>query len=143
MCWGDYRPRQFHLARQADRRTSFYPNVWDVFGGHVEPGESRERTLQRELQEELGIVPTAWRYLETLRDMDTIKGAGLTCHFYVVTDWSGTPKNMAPQEHSDISWYRFEEVTQLELAHPVYIRIFQNAKSLLERSENRYRNGSA
>jgi 8-oxo-dGTP diphosphatase len=44
----------------------FYPDVWDMFGGHVEPGERHEETLVRELQEELGITPTQWKYLETL-----------------------------------------------------------------------------
>ena len=27
----------------------FYPNVWDMFGGHVEPGELPDQTLVREL----------------------------------------------------------------------------------------------
>jgi 8-oxo-dGTP pyrophosphatase MutT (NUDIX family) len=39
------------LGRRSSSRT-FYPNVWDVFGGHVEPGEQPVETLIRELQEE-------------------------------------------------------------------------------------------
>jgi len=46
---------------------AFYPDVWDMFGGHVEPGETHEQTLVRELQEELGITPTRWTYLEMLK----------------------------------------------------------------------------
>ncbi len=37
----------------------FYPGVWDVFGGHVEVGESKEAALRRELDEELGIAPAS------------------------------------------------------------------------------------
>jgi mutator protein MutT len=54
----------------------FFPNVWDVPGGHCEPGELPEQTLVRELQEEIGIRPTAWRRLgdldATVPDSDAI-----------------------------------------------------------------------
>lgn len=32
-----------------------FPNHWDLFGGHVESGESPESALGREIQEELGV----------------------------------------------------------------------------------------
>ena len=55
------------LGHRSERR-AFYPNVWDVFGGHMEPGEQPEETLVREIQEELGITPTLWTDLETIRE---------------------------------------------------------------------------
>jgi 8-oxo-dGTP diphosphatase len=127
--------------RSAER--DYYPSVWDVFGGHLEPGESCERTLRRELQEELGILPTAWQYLETLCESAPAEGAGLTCHFYVVTKWRGTPKNLEPGEHSDMNWYLLEEATQLDLAHPEYARILRSATSLLAQNENTSLGGGA
>lgn len=35
-----------------------FPNYWDLFGGHIEDGESPEVALIREVQEELGICVT-------------------------------------------------------------------------------------
>jgi len=34
-----------------------YPGHWGLFGGHLEPGESPEVALRRELQEEIGYCP--------------------------------------------------------------------------------------
>ncbi len=32
-----------------------YPNMWDIPGGHVEPGESPDQCIAREIQEEMGL----------------------------------------------------------------------------------------
>ena len=102
---------------------AFYPGVWDVFGGHVEPGEQHHQTLVRELQEELGITPTAWQYVETI----SLPGAGadaLTLHLYLVTAWTGTPTNRQIEEHSEIGWLSPEQAARLPLAHPSYPALF-------------------
>ena len=38
-----------------DKSSIPFPNHWDLFGGHVELGESPEQALIREIHEELGI----------------------------------------------------------------------------------------
>lgn len=116
------------LLGQRSAARPFYPGVWDVFGGHVEPGEQQHQTLVRELQEELGITPTHWSYLETstlslpasLREpADT-----LTVHLYLVTAWDGTPVNRQTDEHSEIGWFSLAQAIQLELADPGYPVLF-------------------
>ena len=52
--------------RTADRR--IYPNVWDVIGGHLEPGETLEEALIREVEEEIGVTPTAFSRLTTIAE---------------------------------------------------------------------------
>jgi 8-oxo-dGTP diphosphatase len=115
------------LGHRSPQR-AFYPNVWDLFGGHIEPGEQPEQTLVRELQEELGITPTQWMHLETLRESvlehDQISSDDLIVHLYCVTAWSGTPVNQQPDEHSTIQWFSYTEAIQLDLADPVYPRLF-------------------
>ena len=106
----------------------FYPDVWDLFGGHVEPGEGHEQTLLRELHEELGITPTQWTFLETLTVSLPANGNEpsdlMIVHLYLVTAWKGTPFNRQPEEHSVIHWFSPAQATQLHLADPTYPTLF-------------------
>ena len=112
--------------RSAERK--LYPDVWDMFGGHVELGEATEQTLVRELQEELGITPTQWTFLETLTlPLPTQHGApaeDLTAHIYLGSGWTGTPVNRQPEEHSLIDWFSQEQANGLPLADPIYPELF-------------------
>jgi len=116
------------LGRRSAER-EFYPDVWDMFGGHMEPGEGHEQTLVRELEEELGIKPVQWRFLETLTvDLPAVNASPpdlLIVHIYLVTDWTGTPVNMQPEEHSTIGWFSVEEAVRLELADAIYPTLFE------------------
>jgi 8-oxo-dGTP pyrophosphatase MutT (NUDIX family) len=108
--------------RSADR--SWFPGVWDIFGGHIESGEGPLEALDRELFEELGIRPTHTRYLQSVSIASSpLNAAAGTCHFYVVTAWDGTPENRAPMEHSEVRWFKRDEVVQLELASSEYTSI--------------------
>jgi 8-oxo-dGTP diphosphatase len=122
--------------RSATRR--FYPGVWDVFGGHIEPGEQQQQTLVRELQEELGITPTQWKYLETIavppsafREEQTDP---LILHLYLVMSWEGRPVNLQLDEHSAIGWFSLAEAVQIPLADPRYPELF--ARYLTSDSKN-------
>ncbi len=43
--------------RSPERR--WFPDVWDLPGGHVEPGEDERTALRRELREEVGVEALA------------------------------------------------------------------------------------
>ncbi len=44
-----------------DKPTIPFPNHWDLFGGHVETGETPEQALCRELEEELRVTLKSWK----------------------------------------------------------------------------------
>ena len=120
--------RQRILLGQRSPGRVFYPNVWDVFGGHIEPEELPEGTLVRELQEELDITPTHWAELEIIRESvperEDTPSYDLIVHFYCVTGWMGKPVNRQLEEHTLIQWFSYDEAVRLELAHPDYPRLF-------------------
>ena len=107
------------LGQRASSR-EYYPNVWDIFGGHMEPGEKQEQTLVRELEEEIGITPTKWEFIETIHEPSD----QLTFHLYLVTAWRGIPANRQPEEHSVIGWFSLTEAIDLHLADPIYPTLF-------------------
>ena len=96
-----------------------YPGVWDIIGGHVEPGEHNARALARELEEELGITPMrVW----PTGEFDV--GETHTLFVYLVDAWSGEPA-IRNDEHSELGWFTPGEAAELnELASPHYRDIF-------------------
>jgi len=103
--------------RSLDRR--WYPDVWDLPGGHVRDGESPQEALARELDEELGIIvdvelgdPVAH-----VVDSDGHDG-GFDIVIWLVTAWDGDVTNRAPEEHDELRWFPRDEVPGLKLAHP-------------------------
>lgn len=108
--------------RQSDR--DFYPDLWDVFGGHCEGDELPEDTLLRELNEELGIIPTGFTLLTVLDDPEPQKHGEYEYHLYLVTEWDGIPSNRSNSEHSEIAWFAIPAAMELDLAHPSYPSIF-------------------
>jgi 8-oxo-dGTP diphosphatase len=107
------------LGHRAPTR-AFFPNVWDVPGGHCEPGETHDQTLARELQEELGITPTAWRWLGDVRATLPDTGDTVLLHLYEVTAWDGEPAPDAAGEHDKIGWFTIGDACALPLADPAY-----------------------
>ncbi len=60
-----------------------FPNCWDLFGGHVEEGETPEVALVREVQEELGISIENYRFFKTYHCMEGDAHPNIK-HVYVV-----------------------------------------------------------
>jgi mutator protein MutT len=108
--------------RVAGRR--YFPDCWDLPGGHIEPGEDPAQALDRELREELGIDAevsgTPSLHVEHQPDLDD----GMVMGVWTVTRWSGEPKNLAEDEHDELRWVDLEEIQQLNLAHHAYRQLF-------------------
>lgn len=111
------------LGQRAAART-YFPGVWDMFGGHIEADEQPAETLVRELQEELGITPRQWQYLETLELTADGSSDLWMVYLYLVTGWEGTPTNRQIEEHSTIGWFSLSQALDLNLADPIYPALF-------------------
>ena len=110
--------RRVLLTHRSPART-WYPDVWDLPGGHIEAGESAERAVTRELLEELGIVVDE-PDIEPIAG-DVAAGSDLRLSVYRVHHWQGQPFNACPMEHDQIGWFELGDLPKLDLAHPAYV----------------------
>ena len=99
------------VHRHPQRR--WYPDCWDLVGGHVETGESPHDAVIRECFEELGV-----RVHDPRPFPMTFDNPSLDVHAFLVTRWDGEPVNAAPEEHDDLRWFSPIDLAGVELADP-------------------------
>ena len=113
------------LGRRSPQR-DFYPDVWDVPGGHSVPGESLSSSLVRELKEELGVIPVHYTLVADLQEPMPDRHGEAVYHIFIVTKWTGEPRNLDEREHVIVQWFPIESACTLELAHPAYPQLFRS-----------------
>ncbi|MEH2182826.1 8-oxo-dGTP diphosphatase MutT [Nostoc sp.] len=81
--------------------------LWEFPGGKIEPGETIQECIQREISEELGIVIEVAEHLITIDHSYTNLRVTLTVHH--CRHVTGVPQ---PLESDEIRWVTLEELEQ-------------------------------
>jgi 8-oxo-dGTP diphosphatase len=103
---------------------AWYPDVWDLPGGHVEHGETPTEALARELREELAVDLQSPLGLPFEEVADSVAAVNMTIW---LIDYAGTVVNHAPDEHDELRWVTSDEIADLALAHPSYVELLGRA----------------
>jgi 8-oxo-dGTP diphosphatase len=99
----------------ADRRVlicqrpegKMFPGLWEFPGGKLEPGETPEQALIRELNEELAIRTEAACLAPLTFASHSYGSFHLVMPLYVCRRWQGVPR---AKEHESIKWVRPREL---------------------------------
>ena len=90
-----------------------WPSHWDTIGGRVEACESLEQALVREIQEEVGVTPTEYRLIATVRERQPEIYGDALHHVYAVTAWQGGDPANVCDEHTELKWFTVSEMRLL------------------------------
>ena len=89
-----------------------FPNHWDLFGGHLEAGETPEQALLREVREELGITLEEWQFF---RRFDCSAGDAYANVKYIY--WA-----VIPQELGELILYEGQRLISITMAERTAIK---------------------
>jgi 8-oxo-dGTP diphosphatase len=64
---------KFLLQLRDNIPTILYPGYWALFGGHIEPGETPDTAIRRELLEEIGYAPPVLTKFGYYKDLQVIR----------------------------------------------------------------------
>ncbi|MGA2586571.1 MAG: (deoxy)nucleoside triphosphate pyrophosphohydrolase [Candidatus Aminicenantales bacterium] len=112
------------IARR--RKSDLFGNVWEFPGGKIEPGESPEECLRRELMEELGIESAigaclgSFHYDSEFMDIELLA--------YQVTILSG---ELVLNDHDEVRWVCPADLPDYVFAEPdrPLVKILVGSKS--------------
>lgn len=92
-----------------------FPHHWDLFGGHVEEGETPEQALVREVQEELGIELKEYQFF---REYSCLEGDANPNIKYVYSGKINTPASeLTLYEGERLSYFGREELPNVKFAN--------------------------
>jgi len=102
---------KFLIAKRAKKDT--LQNKWEFPGGKVEPGETFDACLKREIFEELGIVIEVGEYICSSRF--TYREKKMEMLAFYVTSFSGI---IELKEHKEVRWIATNEFHLYEFPEP-------------------------
>ena len=102
-----------------------FKDGWEFPGGKIEPNETKEAALERELWEELAIKTKAEKLVKTI-DYD-YPDFHITMHCFLTRIVEGTPKLL---EHENAKWVTKNEIDSVDWL-PADLEIIDDVKNLL------------
>lgn len=102
--------RRILLARRPEGKA--LAGLWEFPGGKLEPGETPEHALARELDEELGIAARPADMTPITFASEPVAGRHLVLMLYAVRAWQGQPQAI---EAPEIGWFGLDEMGDLAM----------------------------
>lgn len=110
-------PRWGILTYLRDNKPTIpYPHHWDLFGGHVDPDETVEEALVRELKEELNLDLKAYQFFRKYEVRD-LNGESDNDKFVFYAPLSQSLEDLTLYEGERLAYYTREEIPSVNFAN--------------------------
>lgn len=94
------------------KKRGFGAGRWNGFGGKLEVGETIEEGVMREVEEEIGVVPTSMKKIGIIDFSFESEPTELEMHIFRVDSYTGEP---AESEEMRPQWFNFSQVPFTEM----------------------------
>jgi mutator protein MutT len=122
------------VVKRSPTETSF-PNMWEIPGGHVEPGETVKDAVVRETKEETSL--TVEEVIGEFDEMHWLSSSGtkknVQMNFTAIVAEDGGEVRTTPEEHSEYAWVGEEEAAGLEATEAMH-KVFRDAFSFAKQN---------
>jgi 8-oxo-dGTP pyrophosphatase MutT (NUDIX family) len=125
MIWRDGR---FLVGKRSLQKQSA-PGTWCAIVGGIEPGETQEEALQREVREETGLLVSA---LRRICQTDSRDGKARLHWWLAVPVGPSRQPRLANEEHSELRWVSVDELRRLEPVFLDDVEIFAEAAATMD-----------
>lgn len=89
---------------------------WAFPGGHIEPNDSPDYTIVKELWEELGIHVTKVNqlYAKHINFIENDRPQARFAYWFDILEYKGVPFNKAKHEHKNLEYFSIDELRQFD-----------------------------
>lgn len=108
------------LVERRHTHEKFFPGSVQFPGGAIDPGETDEVALKREMKEELDIEPVSYTFLQEHFYPDDCKG-----RVYLIDRFTGEPKAL---EAKEVFWIENEKQITEELDKGIFRKALNSLK---------------
>jgi len=102
-----------YLVTRRSAMNDYMPLKWDVPGGGVDPGETMEKTLVREVKEETGLTINIRQVLHLYVNLAEFPKRQ-TFQAVYLCDYVGGDIQLNPEEHDAYLWLNKEEMRTID-----------------------------
>jgi 8-oxo-dGTP diphosphatase len=101
-----------HIFLQKRPEGKALAGLWEYPGGKVEPGETPEFALMRELKEEIGVAASPADMVPITFASQPAAGKHMILLLYVLNRWTG---EAVAQEGQETGWFTLEQMADLPM----------------------------
>ena len=100
------------LLIKRNDKTRNQAGFWSKPGGKVEFGEKIEDAVKREIKEEIDVNVEVIKFLCCTEDILKSEKQHWVSFNYLAKIISGEIKNLEPEKHEEIKWFKFDELPE-------------------------------